>query len=347
MTLPRTPGVAIVAVDGGNSKTEVALVDGRGTVLGVAAGGSGSHQTGGGVDAAIAVLRGTIAAAEIDAGIAPGAGARAGVAVLCLAGIDLPIDVRVMGRALAAAGLGRRIVLRNDAFAGLRAGARAGWGVSLVFGAGINCVGVGPDGRQVRFAALGAISGDIGGGGQLGLDGFAATIRARDGRGPRTILERTIPAYFGCSSPAKALEDVYTGRIPEGRLRELAPLVLTAASAGDAVARAIVDRSADEAVAMASAAIRRLHLTRRPVEVVLAGSVFRTDDRGFIERIRSGIAAVAPQATLVRLDAPPVLGAALLGADALGLGRSAQTRIRAGITFDRLAAARKVPAGPV
>jgi hypothetical protein len=49
----------------------------------------------------------------------------------------------------------------------------------------------------------------------------------------------------------------------------------------------------------------------------------------------------------VRLDAPPVLGAALLGADALGLGRSAQTRIRAGITFDRLAAARKVPAGPV
>jgi hypothetical protein len=81
--------------------------------------------------------------------------------------------------------------------------------------------------------------------------------------------------------------------------------------------------------------------------VVLAGSVFRTDDRGFIGRIRSGIAAVAPQATLVRLDAPPVLGAALLGADALGLGRSAETRIRAGITFDRLAAARKVPAGPV
>ncbi len=347
MAAAHPPEVAVVAVDGGNSKTEVALVDSRGTVLGVGAGGSGSHQTGGGVDAAIGVLRGAITTAEVDAGIAPGSGAGADLAVLCLAGIDLPIDERMMGRALIAARLARRIVLRNDAFAGLRAGARAGWGVSVVFGAGINCVGVGPNGRHVRFAALGDISGDIGGGGQLGLDGFGATIRARDGRGPRTILERTIPAYFGCSSPAKALEAVYTGRIPERRLVELAPIVLAAASADDAVARAIVDRSADEVVTMASAAIRRLHLTRRPVEVVLAGSVFRTDDQGFLERIRSGIAAVAPQAILERLEAPPVLGAALLGADALGLGPAAERRIRAGITFDRLAAARKVPAGPV
>ena len=344
---PTIAPVAIVAVDGGNSKTEVVLVDERGTVLGVGAGPGCSHQTSGGLDQGIAVLRAAIGAAEADAGIPIGSSATARVGAMCLAGIDLPIDERNVGRALGAARLADRIVLRNDAFAGLRAGARSGWGVSVVFGAGINCVGVGPDGRLVRFAALGALSGDYGGGGQLGLDGFGAMVRARDGRGPRTVLERTIPTHFGCSSPAVALEAVYTGRIPERRLVELAPLVLAAAGAGDAVARAIVDRNADEVVTMAGAAIRRLHLTRRPVEVILAGGVFRTDDAAFQERIRRGILAVAPRATIVLLAAPPVLGAALLGADELGLGPKAEARIRSGIDPERLAAARRVAAIPV
>ncbi len=37
----------------------------------------------------------------------------------------------------------------------------------MVCGAGINCVGVREDGTTVRFAALGHISGDWGGGGHL------------------------------------------------------------------------------------------------------------------------------------------------------------------------------------
>ena len=37
----------------------------------------------------------------------------------------------------------------------------------------------------------------------------------------------------------------------------------------------------------------------------------------FYERLTDGIRAAAPRAEMVRLDAPPVLGAALLGLDAL------------------------------
>jgi N-acetylglucosamine kinase-like BadF-type ATPase len=43
------------------------------------------------------------------------------------------------------------------------------------------------------------------------------------------------------------------GPVPEARLRELSPIVFRAAEAGDPIARSIVDRLADELVAMAGA----------------------------------------------------------------------------------------------
>ena len=70
---------------------------------------------------------------------------------------------------------------------------------------------------------------------------------------------------------------------------------------------------------MAVAIIRRLHLTRRDVEVTLAGGVFRADDPVFEARIAAAVHAAVPAARVHRLDAPPVIGAALLGLDRLHL----------------------------
>lgn len=47
----------------------------------------------------------------------------------------------------------------------------------------------------------------------------------------------------------------------------------------------------------------------------LAGGVFRTRDAAFYERLERGIRAAAADARLVRLAAPPVLGAALIALD--------------------------------
>ena len=52
--------------------------------------------------------------------------------------------------------------------------------------------------------------------------------------------------------------------------------------AGDACARGIVDRQADEIVAMATTAIRRLRMQKLDVDVVLGGGIFRTDDGAFL-----------------------------------------------------------------
>ena len=105
------------------------------------------------------------------------------------------------------------------------------------------------------------------------------------------------------------------------------------AADGDEVARAIVDRLADELIVMAEAIIRRLSLTRRSPSVVLAGGVFAARDATFEARIRDGIRAVAPGADVHRSETLPVLGAALLGLDRLdgrvaGDRRAAERRLR-------------------
>ncbi len=51
---------------------------------------------------------------------------------------------------------------------------------------------------------------------------------------------------------------------------------------------------------------------------MLGGGIFDTGDVAFHARVAAGVHAAAPRAILVRLDAPPVLGAALIGLDAVG-----------------------------
>ena len=326
--------VAILAVDGGNSKTDVALFARDGSVLGVARTSTGSYHAVG-MRRMLATIVEGVAAAAREGGLHP-APTQPDIGVYCLAGADLPVDDRRLRRALGTAGLARETVVRNDAFAGLRAGTTNGWGIALVCGTGINCVGVSPAGRTVRYAALGAISGDEGGGGDLAVRALAAGVRARDGRGPRTSLEHLVPAHFGLRRPIDLVTALHTRRVPEAAMPGLAPVVFAAAEAGDEVARGLVTWLADEVVLLGVSAIRRLGLARSSVEIVFLGSVWNTDDEAFHARVREGLLAVAPRADLRRLDAPPVLGAALLGMDRLGLGADAEARLRGELTVERI-----------
>jgi N-acetylglucosamine kinase-like BadF-type ATPase len=335
---PSSPGLAaVLAVDVGNSKTDVALVAADGRVLGAVRGPTASHQQVG-APAAFARLVAFAEEAASGSGLLTASRPLANLVVYAGAGVDLPSDERLIARHLEQTGLARHTIVTNDCHAGLRAGTAKTWGVCVIAGSGMNCLGVDPAGREARVLALGEISGDWGGGGAIGLAGLEAAVRAEDGRGPVTLLARTVPAHFGLRRPTSVAIAMYRGRIPFARHRELAPVVVATAVAGDPVARAIMDRQADEAVAWAAAAIRRLRLQRRAPDVVLAGGVFRADDPAFFARIEAGVRAVAKGATMIRMTAPPVVGAALLGLDA-GCGGATpsdvEARLRADLTHKR------------
>jgi N-acetylglucosamine kinase-like BadF-type ATPase len=222
------------------------------------------------------------------------------------------------------------LIVRNDTFAVSRAGTTKDWGIGVVCGTGLNCAAVGPEGSVVRFPALEELSGDFAAGGAwLGVRALGLALRAGDGRGEPTILRDTVPARLGQPDAEAALTAVHTGAMARDRLFALAQVLLDAAADGDAPARATADLLADEIVTFVRAAVERLGVEHEPVEVVLGGGVFETRDAQFHGRIDEGIRAIAPRAVLIRLRAQPVLGAALIGLDAIGATPQAHDALRA------------------
>ena len=263
-------------------------------------------------------LGSTIVAAWPPPGSTPGQRAvRTGV--YCLAGVDLPVDEDGSPRPSAPAAGVAPTTSCNDSLAVLRAGARSGWGVGVVCGSGLNCVGLGPDGAvsaSRRSANCPAISPP--GGSWLGVRALGLALRSRDGRGEPTALAELVPAHFGLPDPEAVLTAVYTGELDYGRLFELAQVCLDAAGAGDEVAAGAVGVLADEVVVMVTAAARRLGVADDEVEVVLGGGLFEGLHPGFVGAVESGVREVVPAAVFRRLQAVPVLGAALLGMDQVG-----------------------------
>ncbi|HEY2938055.1 MAG TPA: BadF/BadG/BcrA/BcrD ATPase family protein [Gaiellaceae bacterium] len=316
----------VLAVDGGNSKTDLALVRDDGSVLSVVRGPlSSPHHLG--VDGCLDVLEGLLGDAVREAGLSRADGPVAEVGKILLAGIDFPREEEELQRLAGARAWAARTSVANDTFAVLRAGTERGWGVAVVCGAGINCVGVAPDGRQARFLSLGATTGDWGGGFDVGLAAVSAAARSEDGRGPKTTLEQAVPAHFGLSSPQQLAEAIHLGSIPLRRVVELPPLVF-AEAAHDEVAAGILDRLASEVVALARAALARLELTGEPVEVLLGGGLLQGRDGYVHEAIEAGLRNVGPNITVHTAASVPVVGAALLGLDELSAGPEAQARLR-------------------
>ena len=156
----------------------------------------------------------------------------------------------------------------------------------------------------MRFAALGELSGDWGGGYDVGMAAVSAAARSEDGRGPETSLERAVPAHFGLATPQELTEAIHTGKIERRRVLELPPIVFAEAER-DEVAAGIVERLAAEIVDLARAALTRLELQDDRVEVALAGGLIRSMDGRVLDLILEELRAVAP-----RVELRPTRGAA-------------------------------------
>ncbi|MFJ4599070.1 N-acetylglucosamine kinase [Streptomyces griseoluteus] len=312
----------VLAVDAGNSKTDVAVVDAAGEVLATARGG-GFRPPVVGVERALEALAEPVERALAEAGVPYVSHVSA-----CLANADLPVEEEQLAAAVTARAWGASVEVRNDTFAVLRAGVAEPRGVAVVCGAGINCVGMRPDGRTARFPALGRLSGDWGGGWGLAEEALWHAARAEDGRGDATELSRTLPAHFGLPTMGALIESFHLGRLAPTRRHELTPVLFATAAGGDPVARSLVERLAEEVTSMATIALTRLDLLTEPTPVLLGGSVLAAGHPQLDQGIRTRLTAQAPLAEAQSVTAPPVLGAALLGLDHLDATPAALERAR-------------------
>ena len=178
-----------------------------------------------------------------------------------------------------------------------------------------------PTARTVRFAAVGHISGDWGGGGASGRRRCGGRRGPRTAAGPDTALRDALPAPLRARHHGRADR----GRAPRPAVRrreciELTPVLFAVADGRRPRSPpTLVRRQAEEVVALAVAAMRRLDVLGEPIR---RGARRRrahrrppaADGRDPPAAARAGAAGVDH----AWCGTPPVVGAALLGLDRIG-----------------------------
>jgi N-acetylglucosamine kinase-like BadF-type ATPase len=300
----------VLGVDGGGRKTYAVVVDESGAVVGAGEAGASNRE----------IARAEDAEGAIDTAV-HGALDAAGVGVdslaasaFGLAGLDWPSDEPRLGAVAekAAPGVPHRVV--NDAFIALRAGTTESWGIAVIAGTGTIAVGRDPVGTEFRTIGEGRVFGDFGDEFDVSELAVRAVADHFTGRGPATILTEMLCERLGEASVEALLEKLARSdpRLRQPALQNLTPMVLAATEAGDLVARTVLERIGQALGEAAGVVARRLDLTNLPVEVVLAGGLFRTPNRYLLDELELGVRRTAPRAEVRELTAPPVVGAALM-----------------------------------
>lgn len=305
-------GVA-VAVDGGGSKTDVAVVAlDTGQVIGRSRGPGCSHHHLG-VPAAVAVIDDAVRRALGDADAVARDVRHAGC---YLTAVDSEHDEAVLVPRLAAMDwAARSLVVANDLFALLRAGTDESSAAVVVCGTGINGLAVRSDGQVARIPALGRISGDWGGGLDLVDEVLWHAARAEDGRGEPTVLRDLVLGWSGAPSVAELAGWVHRGERDPAVWCDRMPDVVAAAASGDEVARLLIARQGEEIGVLAGALLARLGLADGPVPVVVGGGIGACGDPWLESWILAALGERAPAALLTVTRTPPIEGAVALALD--------------------------------
>jgi N-acetylmuramic acid 6-phosphate etherase len=307
----------LLGIDGGGSAT-VAVVaafeDERlGRVLGRGEAGPSNPQVVG-YAASMAALEAAVRDAFRDAGLSR---CPAASACLALAGAGRDRERSEYERWAASRNLAAHFLQVHDALPVLAAGTDEGWGIAVVSGTGSLIYGADRAGRTARAGGWGYLLGDEGSGYWTTLESLRAAARAADGRGPATALQARMLAALDCKQTSDLVAAVYGSTRDRRELAALAAVTSAAAAAGDAVARSILGRAAEELSLGIAAVARELDLVGQPFPLALAGGVLS----GCV-LMRDLLTAQLQQEKLlpssVRLVEEPALGAAVLAAKAIG-----------------------------
>jgi N-acetylglucosamine kinase-like BadF-type ATPase len=311
----------VLGIDGGGTKTHALLADPSGAVAGVGQDGPSNWETVG-LEGAIRTLQAVLDQALADAGASVRGVA---AATFGLGGIDWPSDVERLGPALAPLGLPVPAELVNDAFVALRAGTPRSWGVAVVAGTGTVAAGRDPSGGTFRTLGLGHEFGDYGDSADMSNAALAAVARAHTGMGQPTALTDALLRATGASGVEELLEGLSRDGL---RLPQAGPLVVLAADRGDGVAVEIMSRVGRSLGLAAAAVARRLGLEALEFDVVLSGGLFRGGSHLLRDALWAELARTAPRSRLVELEVPPVVGAAVMALERLGVEVTPTVRAR-------------------
>lgn len=316
----------LIAMDGGGTKTDAVLFDESGHIL--------EREVGGGCNAldmphGMPVIQERLyqLVMQLYRQLPDGARLRA-----VYGGLAGSVDwfPGVLDRELVPRLPGETVRLEGDG--GCLIGAMQGHqnGCCLIAGTGSSLY-IRRNDRLKRCGGYGYLIDTHGSGYTIGRDAFLAAFRGHDGRGPKTVLYRLIGEQMG-ADPEESLPRIYDG----GRayIAAFARTVFEGRKLGDAQSCRIFDEAVNSLAELVGLGQRELG---DRFTVVAGGGLFAA----YPEYAAALKARIAPGITLLRLNAPPILGAAVEALWDAGIADTAEFRSRFSSELERFSAARR------
>lgn len=302
-----------LGVDVGSSKTEAAVADEYGNILGTGLSGAGNHETVG-YDGLTGAISESVSLVCSQAGIRMKDISGGGFGV---SGYDWPCELPETVAAIRKAGLEMPIRVVNDTIIGLAAGAEDGWGIGVVAGTGCNCWGWNRDHSKIgRVAGRSMLSGDHAGGSELVEEMMRVITREWTMAGPQTALTRKVMELKQEYNLGTLLERYYN---EENFIKpSFAPTIFETAKNGDPEAVRLVNWAAEGLADMVRAVSRQLHFEELAFDIILIGSMFKAGDI-LLDPMKRAVWSFARFARFVRLEVPPVIGAVKIGMETGGI----------------------------
>jgi len=296
-----------LGVDGGGTKTNIALINGAGDLVAEGSGGP-SNPLRVGVETAVANI-----AKAIDAACDAGGVSRGDIvaATLGLAGTRRQ-DIRERVRESFVSRFRiRKTLVTTDAVIALYGTTLGKAGLVVIAGTGSICIGVNDEGEKFIAGGWGPVAGDEGGGRGIAGEALHAVAKASDGRGERTKLSDRAAEYFRASNVENLIGAIYAPQMDNSRIAGFARLVVETALEGDKIAVDIIKDAGRELGDAAVAVLQKLGLEQRKVPIGCVGSIFLAKEV-LTEPMTDVIHKVAPKAYLMEPQMTPSQAAALM-----------------------------------
>jgi N-acetylglucosamine kinase-like BadF-type ATPase len=317
-----------LGVDGGGSKTALALIDSEGTLRGTHV-APGTYYLSLGLDSVRAVLASAVEATlnkskltigDVDFAFFGLAGHGEDSALLNA--LDrLPEQYMSAGR----------FRCGNDMICGWAGSFACRDGINVVSGTGSICYGE-RDGRTARSGGWGEIFSDEGSGYWIAARGLNLFARMSDGRAPVGPLHALLKQRLRIAHDLDLCAHVYTWLKGErARIAQLCQIVLDASVAGDGQATMILSHAADELTLMVDAIRERLGFeVLETIPVSCSGGVFEDPSGLLLHHLRVALQAREVRYQLCEPAFAPAVGAALYAAKCHGrpLSDAALQRLR-------------------
>jgi len=291
-----------LGIDQGGTKSQVAICDTLGNILGAAKGEGAifylddpSNQS----TATVRRLASTILQNKFPITAACGG----------ISGVDWPHEVAIHEARLRE-GLGiENVIAINDAFIALRAGSGAPNRCVVVGGTGLNIATRAEDGREYAYGYY--IPNRLQGGGALGNAVIEAVTEAATGVRPPTMLSGATLALTGCATVDEFLTKSTTRQLPFAA-QSLYPGLLDCARAHDATAGKILGAFVTDIAALVANALTCHMPPGCEAELVFSGGIFKGRGRVVADGVATILSKQFPRLRFMNARLEPVCGALLM-----------------------------------